>query len=165
MSGGAPTIEGTRSLVGLALFVGLSIAVLALGGGATASSVGTWYQTLNKPAFNPPDGVFAPVWTGLYALMAMAAWRVWRRGGWAANRREMAAYGLQLALNLGWSVVFFGLRQIGWGLVEMVGLFAAMVWTTVLFARRDRLAAWLFAPCLAWVGFALVLNTALWRLN
>lgn len=154
-----------RSLAGLAAFLLLGGVVLALGGVVTATSVGTWYQGIAKPAFNPPDWVFGPVWTVLFLLMSVAAWRVWRRGGLARRRREMALYGLQLALNLGWPVVFFGLRQIGWGVAEMIALFAAILWTALRFWRRDRVAGWLFIPYAAWVGFALILNASLWVMN
>ncbi len=127
--------------------------------------MGGWYQDLQKPAFNPPDWVFAPVWTTLFIAMAVAAWRVWRRGGRAGAGRELALYGLQLALNLGWSALFFGLREIGWALVEILVLFVAIAATTVLFWRRDRVAGLLFLPYLAWVAYATLLTAALWTLN
>lgn len=156
---------GARSLAGLVGFVVLGLAVGALGGMVTATSVGTWYQDLAKPPFNPPDRVFAPVWTTLFVLMAVAAWRVWRPGGFARCRVEMAVYLGQLALNLLWSVLFFGFRAPGWALVEIVVLLSAVAWTTVLFRRRDRLAGWLLAPYGGWVAFAAVLNGAVWWLN
>lgn len=155
----------SRDLIGLALFLAIGIVVLAVGGRVTATNVGTWYQTINRPSFNPPDWVFAPVWTALFIAMSVAAWRVWRVGGLAACRTEMGLYAIQLAFNLGWSVVFFGLRQIGWGFVEMVVLFVLIVATGLRFVRIDRIAGWLFAPYVAWVAFALVLNGAIWVLN
>ncbi|MGE0652082.1 MAG: TspO/MBR family protein, partial [Alphaproteobacteria bacterium] len=124
----------------------------------TATSVGTWYQDLAKPAFNPPDWVFAPVWTTLFVLMSVAAWRVWRQGGFAHRRLEMAAYFGQLALNLLWSVLFFGARAPGWAFLEILVLLSAIAVTAVLFGRRNRLAGWLFLPYGAWVAFAAVLN-------
>jgi len=131
----------------------------------TATSVGTWYQDLAKPAFNPPDWVFAPVWTTLFVLMSVAAWRIWRQGGFAYRRLEMAAYFGQLALNLLWSVLFFGFRAPGWAFLEIFVLLPAIAVTAVLFGRRNRLAGWLFLPYGAWVAFAAVLNGAIWRLN
>lgn len=158
-------IGGARAAAGLVVILALGGAVLAAGGAVTATSVGTWYQGLAKPAFNPPDAVFGPVWTALFVLMSFAAWRVWRRGSWAARRGELTLYLVQLALNLGWSCVFFGLQRIGWGLAEMVVLFAAIVATMVAFWRCDRIAGLLFVPYAAWVAFALVLNGAIWTMN
>lgn len=154
-----------RSLVGLAFFLGLCFVVSAVGGMVTATSVGTWYQALVRPPFNPPDWVFAPVWSALYLLMALAAWRVWKIASLAGARRELGIFAIQLALNLGWSVVFFGLRLPGWAFGEMIVLFAAIVATLILFWRRDRLAGVLIVPYVAWVGFALYLNGAIWWLN
>lgn len=172
MRGEVPPAAGSHRIWGrdwLALLaaVAICLAVSALSGWATSTSVETWYPTLEKPSFNPPDAVFAPVWTVLYLMMATAAWLIWRRRGAcpAGVRRALALFGLQLALNLTWSVMFFGLRQIGWGLVDIVLLWAAIAATTVAFWRVERLAGLLMLPYLAWVGFAGVLNLAIWRLN
>ena len=157
-----------RDALGLAGFVALSFAVAGAGGAITATSVGSWYPTLAKPAFNPPDWVFGPVWTLLYAMIAVAGWRVWRLRGWTRNGAldpALLAWALQLGLNLCWSFVFFGARMIGAALVEIVVLLAAIVVTVQLFRRVDRLAAWLLVPYAAWVAFATLLNAALWRLN
>ena len=155
----------TRDTVGFAVFLALCLAVSAIGGAATATSVGTWYKTLAKPAFNPPNWIFAPVWTALFFMMAVAAWRVWRRGGLREARLALALFGLQLALNLGWSLLFFGMRSIGAALVEIVVLLLAILATTAAFWQRDRVAGMLLVPYAAWVTFATVLNAALWRLN
>ena len=152
-------------LLGLGAFVALCLAVSAIGGWVTAGSVGNWYQTLQKPAFNPPDWVFAPVWNLLYLMIALAGWRVWRSAGLAGARAGVAAYAAQLALNLAWSFLFFGGRMIGIALAEIVLLLAVIGVNAVLFWRTDRLAGWLLAPYAAWVAFACVLNFALWRLN
>jgi len=154
-----------RDTVGFSVFLALCLAVAAVGGAVTASSVGTWYPTLAKPAFNPPNWIFAPVWTTLYFLMAIAAWRVWRRDGLRQARWALALFALQLALNLAWSVLFFGMRMIGAALVEVVVLLLAIVATTLVFWQRDRVAGMLFLPYAAWVAFATLLNAALWRLN
>ncbi len=140
-------------------------AVSALGGLITAASVGSWYQTLAKPPFNPPDWLFAPVWTALYLMMAIAGWRVWRRLGWRAGRKLLFVYGIQLVLNLGWSAVFFGLRMPGPALVVIGLLLAAIAVTARLFWATDRPAGILFLPYLAWVGFATLLNASIWLLN
>jgi len=167
----------TRDYAGLAVFIAINVAISALGGWATAASVGTWYQALAKPAFNPPDWIFAPVWSALYLMIAIAGWRAWRRGDGQARggeeaggaRREvrlaLMAYAVQLALNLSWSFVFFGARLIGPALAVIVALLAAILANAFLFWRIDRAAGALLLPYAAWVSFAAVLNAALWRLN
>lgn len=152
------------SALALAIFVGLCAVVAGVGGAATASSVRSWYPRLHRPSFNPPDWVFGPVWTVLYLLMAIAAWRVWRRGG-PGRPVALALWGAQLALNLAWSLIFFGLRAPGTALIDLALLLAAITATTVAFARRDRTAALLLCPYLAWCGFAFLLNFEIWRLN
>jgi tryptophan-rich sensory protein len=152
-------------LLGLGVFVVLCLAISAIGGWVTADSIGTWYRTLQKPDFNPPDWVFAPVWSLLYFMIALAGWRVWRRRGLAGARVAMGAYAAQLALNLAWSFVFFGGQMIGIALAEIVLLLVAIGVNALLFWRIDRMAGWLLAPYAAWVAFASILNFALWRLN
>lgn len=152
-------------MAALAGFVILCLAVSGAGGAVTSTSVGTWYQTLEKPAFNPPDWVFAPVWTGLYLMMAVAGWRVWRAPASRRRRVALAAFGVQLALNLAWSFLFFGFQRIGAALVEIVALLAAIGFTTRAFWRVDRAAGALFVPYLLWVAYATALNAMLWILN
>lgn len=158
-------LPGRRDTLGFIGFLALCLGVSAIGAAATATSVGSWYRTLAKPAFNPPDWVFAPVWTALFFMMAFAAWRIWRRGGLRQARVEMSLFALQLALNLAWSLLFFGMRSIGAALVEILVLLPAIIATGAAFWRRDHLAGVLFLPYAAWVAFAAVLNAAIWRLN
>jgi benzodiazapine receptor len=148
----------------LVLAVGICLLVGAIGGWVTATSVKTWYPTLAKPSFTPPDWIFGPVWTVLYVLMGIAAWRVWRAGSGRAGG-ALALFAVQLAANLGWSIAFFGLRQIGAALVVIVVLEAMILATVVRFGRIDRLAAGLLVPYALWVAFATLLNAAIWRLN
>lgn len=152
-------------LVALALFVALCLGIGALGAAVTAGSVKTWYAELVKPSFNPPDKVFGPVWTILYVMMGVAAWRVWRAADRDTTRGPLTLFALQLALNLGWSVVFFGLQKIGAAVATIVVLDVAVIVTTLAFRSVDRLAGLLMLPYLAWVAFATVLNIAIWRLN
>lgn len=154
-----------RDIAGLLAFLVICLGISVAGGAATASSVGTWYQTLQKPSFNPPNWLFAPVWTALYIMMAIAGWRVWRAHGLRGARAAMALFAVQLALNLAWSFLFFGYRMIGAALIEIILLLMAILVTTVLFWKRDRLAGMLFVPYAGWVAFATILNFALWRLN
>jgi len=125
-----------------------------------------WYPTLVKPAFTPPSWVFGPVWTALYILMGVAAFLVWQKDlGRRAVRVALAWFLVQLVLNALWSPVFFGLHRIGWALVVIVLLWAAMVVTIRCFSRVSGAAALLLVPYLLWVSFATALNAALWRLN
>jgi translocator protein len=160
-----PSRGRTGEFVALAAWVAGCLGVSAIGGAVTRSSVGGWYQTLAKPAFNPPDWVFTPVWLALFVLMGIAAWRVWRRHGFSGAAAPLGVFAIQLGLNLGWSILFFGLRAPGWALVEIVVLWTTVLATAILFYRADRTAGWLLVPYLLWVGFAVVLNAAIWRLN
>ena len=155
----------SRDLVSLAAFLALAFAVAAAGGAATASSVHGWYQALAKPAFNPPDWLFAPVWSVLYGMIALAGWRLWRRRAAPGASAALRWWGLQLGFNLSWSFVFFGARLPGAALADIVLLLGAIGVTILLAARADRMAAWLLAPYLAWVAFAALLNAAIWYLN
>ena len=159
------TQTAPRQYLILILFCLVCIGTGALGGVATSSSVSTWYPTLQKPVFNPPDWVFAPVWTALYLIMAVAAWRVWLKAEGQAKFKALQMFWFQLALNLLWSILFFGMRQIGFALAEIVLLLLAILITTLLFWRTDRLAGMLMLPYIAWVSFATILNASLWMLN
>lgn len=153
------------SYLALVVFLVLCYAVAGVGAAVTASSVTTWYAQLAKPDFNPPDSVFGPVWTTLYAMMAIAGWRIWQRRDAPGATRALTAWATQLVLNLGWSVIFFGARMIGVALIEIVLLLTAILVTAALFCRIDRCAGVLLVPYALWVCFATVLNAALWRLN
>ena len=155
------------NVVALVIALAIPFAVAAIGGFATSSSVSTWYPTLNKPAWTPPAWVFGPVWTVLYGLMGIASWLVWRKRAdrEAQVRQALGWYGLQLALNLGWSVIFFGLQLVGLALIEIVALWSALLVTTLKFGRIRRDAAGLLLPYLLWTTFAAVLNAAIWWLN
>uniref|UniRef100_B0T379 TspO and MBR like protein n=1 Tax=Caulobacter sp. (strain K31) TaxID=366602 RepID=B0T379_CAUSK len=153
-------------LISAGVSIAIALAVGAIGGLVTASSVDTWYAGLNKPAFNPPNAVFAPVWTTLYVVMALAAWRVWRAEPAGARRRSaMILYAVQLTLNLAWSLIFFGLRQPAVALAEVVVLLIAILATTAAFWRIDRTASLMMLPYAAWTVFASALTLEIWRLN
>lgn len=150
-------------LSGMLVMVGTAA---GLGGLATAQGMDGWYQTLEKPAFSPPDGVFGPVWTTLYLLMVISAFLVWRQG-WPSREAKLALslFGIQLGLNMLWSVLFFGLQSPGAAFVELVMLWAAIAAWMAASWRVSRAAGALILPYLAWVTFAGVLNAAIWRLN
>jgi len=137
-----------------------------LGGLATAPAIPTWYATLVKPTWTPPGWVFGPVWTVLYALMGIAAARVWiRHRQTSAGKRSLALFGAQLALNAEWPVLFFGLKAPGAALVSIVILWATILALIVRWWRLERTSAALLIPYLAWVSFATALNAAIVRLN
>lgn len=156
------TIRGMRS--GLVLLAWL---LLCFGTAATGAFFppGEWYASLNKPSWNPPTWVFGPVWSTLYAMMAVSAWLVWRQGGFARQSRVLGLFLLQLALNAAWSPLFFGLQRPAVAFAEIIVLWLAIAGTIVAFWRVQRIAAGLLVPYLAWVSFAAFLNWTLWRLN
>ncbi|WP_354187734.1 TspO/MBR family protein [Arthrobacter sp. UYCu712] len=150
-------------LLGLLVFLGASALVAGLGGLATASNVTGWYATADKAPWTPPNWVFGPVWTALYLAMAVAAWLVWRRRA-EGSRAALTAYGVQLALNLLWTPVFFGLHPalgtpalwIGFGII--VALAVAVSVTVLRFGPISRAAGLLMLPYLSWIVFAASLN-------
>lgn len=132
----------------------------------TARSIPAWYAGIVKPSFNPPNWIFGPVWTALFVLMGIALYLVWRQG----VRRfpvkyALAVFGLQLALNVMWTVIFFGLHSPFLAAIEIVVLWLAILWTIAAFWNASRAAAYLLLPYLLWVSFAAVLNFSIWRLN
>ena len=140
----------------------LLVLCLGLGSAAgflTAQSLPTWFPTLVKPSFNPPSWLFAPVWTTLYIMMAVAAWLVWLRKG------SLILFYVQLALNFAWSLLFFGFHSPAFALVDIVAMWIAILLTLLGFWRVDVRAGWLMVPYLAWVSFASVLNASIWWLN
>jgi translocator protein len=126
---------------------------------------GEWYAQLAKPEWTPPDWVFAPVWTVLYTVMAVAGWLVWRTRGLGGAQQAFTFFGAQLILNAAWSWIFFGRQQPGLAAIEIVMLWVAIAATIVAFWRIRPMAGALLLPYLAWVSFAAALNFAIWRLN
>ena len=151
--------------IGFAISFVACFATAAIGSLATSTSVETWYADLHKPSWNPPSWIFAPVWTTLYLMMSIAAWLVWKNSRLEDSRLALGFFALQLVLNALWSILFFGLHQPGWALVEIILLWGSIVITMVLFCRHSWLSALLLLPYLLWVTFASALNFALWSLN
>lgn len=149
---------------------GLALAgwlVLVFSATATAALVtkDDWYANLAKPSWNPPSWVFGPVWTALYAMMAVAAWLVWRRGGWKEQALPLGLFVLQWLLNAIWTPLFFGMHRPDLAFYDIMLLWLALAATLGLFSRVSRTAGLLLVPYLAWVSFAAVLNFSIWRLN
>lgn len=152
----------------LKLLIALIIPQLVAASGAyfTVTGNGSWYQALEKPSWNPPNGVFGPVWTTLYVLMGIALYLVWKSKAPDKHKRwAISFWGIQLFLNLLWSYLFFGQEQILGALLEMIILWLFILFTIFAFARINKLAAWLLVPYISWVSFAAILNYTIWDLN
>jgi len=154
------------NLLKLVVSLGVVLAAGGIAALATTRATPTWYQTLKKPSFNPPNWLFGPAWTVLYLLMAVAAWFVWKQGiGAAGVKLALAVFLVQLVLNALWSIFFFGLRSPLAGLVDIVALWLAIIATIILFFRVSVPAGVLLLPYIVWVTFAAVLNAAVFHLN
>ena len=147
----------------LAGFLILCLGVGGVSGFVTAQSVLDWYPTLNKPFFNPPTWVFGPAWTLLFIMMAVAAWRVWLEGSIA--KPALNLFFIQLILNFFWTIIFFGMKNIGLALVEIIIFWIMIAFTMRAFMKISKPAGWMMAPYLAWVSFATLLNASIWWLN
>jgi tryptophan-rich sensory protein len=152
-------------LIALVASIAVCFAAAAIGSLATFRSLRGWYVRLAKPSWNPPNGVFGPVWTLLYVLMAVSVWLVWRARDDGDITVALVWFATQLWLNVLWSLVFFGLRSPIAGLVEIAVLWGSILGTIVAFAPHSLAAALLLVPYLAWVSFATVLNAAIVAAN
>ncbi|MGX5820895.1 TspO/MBR family protein [Chitinophaga lutea] len=153
--------KGLRLIISLAI----PLAVGAIASWFTSANVRTWYPTLEKPSFNPPNAVFGPVWTVLYILMGISLYLVWRLPASQARNRALWIFGVQLLLNFWWSIFFFEFHQIGLALMDIILLWLAIIFMIRHFLRLSPVAAHLQWPYLAWVSFATVLNASIWYLN
>jgi len=155
-----------RNWAVLVIFILICFIVAAVGSQFTPSTTeGGWYESLQKPSFNPPSPVFGPVWTFLYFTMAVAAWMVWRSYGARGVTTALVVFFIQLAFNGVWSIFFFGLRNPGLAFLDLVILWALILATIILFWRKSTFAGILLLPYILWVSFAGVLNFFIWRLN
>ena len=146
--------------------LGLCFGAAAIGSAVTRPAVAGWYVTVQKPVFSPPNEVFAPVWTSLYMLMAVALYLVWyKRENGVRDNLALQLFAVQLSLNVSWSLVFFGLQSIGGGLVVIGLLWLTLLATIRRFWPISRIAAACLIPYFLWLSFAAVLNFAIWRLN
>ena len=148
----------------------VAIAIPLLVGGAsgffTITGVDSWYQTINKPSWNPPNWVFGPVWTTLYIMMGIALFLVWKEDTSEELKKiAIALFSVQLILNFFWSFIFFNLQQPGWALVEIIAMWFFILLTIFAFVQVNKTAAWLLVPYISWVSFATILNYTIWQLN
>ena len=158
------TLERNRQVIGFVAWLAICFIAAAIGSAASLQA-GSFYTDLARPDWAPPPSVFGPVWSVLYALMAIAAWMVWRVAGFAAARTALVLFLVQLAFNALWSWLFFGWRLGGLAFVDILVLWALILATLVMFWRIRPLAGALLIPYLLWVSFASALNYSVWQLN
>ena len=150
----------------LPIAVAAGSAILVASVGATMTDIGPWYQGLAKPSWQPPDWLFGPAWTLIFALAALSAATAWRDAPDQASREWMVGlFAINGVLNILWSALFFRLRRPDWALVEVAFLWLSVLALILVLRRYSRVAVWLLSPYLAWVTFAAVLNLAVVRLN
>ena len=157
-----PFPKTIRTFFPFAIAVGIASAVA---GSLTEMSVHHWYVRLSKPAWTAPSQIFGPIWTVLYAAMALAAWLIYKKEGWATAQRPLTLWGIQLILNALWPGFFFALRNPLLGSIEIVILMGFVIITTVSFWRQDRTAGLLMLPYCLWGTYATALTFAIWRMN
>ena len=158
--------HGAAQWIGLACAVAVCFAAAGISSLYTTPAIPVWYASLQKPAWNPPNWLFGPVWTLLYLSMAVAVWLVWRKQGFGSGAGlPLAIFAVQLILNALWLIIFFGWKRPGLALVEIFFLWAAIFATMLSFWRISQIAAWLMWPYLMWVTFAGFLNLAIWKLT
>lgn len=153
-----------RALVGLAVFA-LAVFAVALIGTLSSTTTTQEYMQLEQPTWAPPSWVFGPVWTALYAIMAVAGWNVWRLRGWRGAGGALTLYAVQLALNAAWTPLFFAAGLRGIAMINIAALLVVLTATTIAFFRISRLSGVLLVPYWLWVAFASALNFAVWQLN
>ena len=144
----------------------IPLAIGALSSYFTIPGVNSWYQTINKPSWNPPNWIFPPVWTLLFVMMGISLFLVWKNNA-AVRVKKMAImiFSIQLLLNILWSYVFFKQHTMGWALAEIIILWIAILLTIFAFGKISSLAAWLLVPYISWVSFAAILNYTFWKIN
>ena len=154
-----------KNLLKLIFSIGLCLLAGGVGSIFTASAIPTWYVTLNKPSFSPPNWIFAPVWTSLYILMGISLYLALSGKGKGEREKAVRIFGIQLVLNTVWSIIFFGWHNPLFALVDIVALWIAIVLTIKSFYKINKLAGQLLIPYLAWVSFASILNLMIVLLN
>ena len=153
------------SILSLIIIIVICYVAAGLGAYFTAQSVNSWYVTLQKPEWNPPNWVFGPVWTLLYLFIAISGWLVWKKVTFYDNPLLYGFFILQLILNIVWSGIFFGMEQPGWAIVDIILLIFFILLYILSSWPVSKLASILFIPYFLWVGFAMILNIMIWRLN
>jgi len=150
----------------LVIAIAIPLAVGATSSFFTVTGVESWYQTINKPSWNPPNWIFGPVWTTLYIMMGVALFLVWKsESPQVIKKTAFILFAFQLVLNFFWSLIFFKLEKPGWAFIEIIALWLLILATIFAFARVNKTAAWLLVPYISWVSFAAILNYTIWKIN
>jgi len=155
-----------KDFIALVISIAVCLSAGIVGSLFTKTGPGSWYETINKPAFNPPGWVFGPVWTLLFILMGISLFLVWKAGSEKRDvKLALSFFGLQLMLNILWSALFFGIESPGLAFIEILILWSAILGNITIFYRISRTASALLVPYLFWVTFASILNVTIWFLN
>lgn len=141
------------------------LAIGAISGLATSSSINNWYLTLNKPSFNPPNYLFGPVWTFLYLLMGVSLFLIIEAPGSIDKQKALIIFTIQIFLNFCWSFLFFKFHWPGIALVEIILIWSSILSMIITFRKLNKIAAYIQIPYLLWVSFATILNASIWYLN
>ena len=152
-------------IVRFIISIGLPFLAGGLGSAFTTPAIPNWYANLNKPVFTPPGWVFGPAWTTLYVLMGISFYLIWTKTNFVGYQKALSFFAIQLVLNALWSILFFGLKQPLFALVEIIVLWVAILLTLIPFYKIDKTAGLLLIPYLAWVTFAAILNLSIVILN
>lgn len=154
------------NIVKAIIAISIPLIVGAISGFFTVTGVESWYQTIQKPSWNPPNWIFGPVWTALYIMMGIALFLVWKEDTSEELKKiALVLFAVQLILNFFWSFIFFNQQQPGWALVEIIAMWLFILLTIFAFAQVNKTAAWLLVPYISWVSFATILNYTIWQLN
>ncbi len=150
----------------LLISIAIPLLVGSIAGFFTVSGVNGWYAMANKPSFNPPNWLFAPVWTALYIMMGIALYLIWKtEADRGVKQTAIILFAVQLTLNFLWSFIFFYAKQPGWAFADIIALWLMIFFTIIWFGKISTTASWLLVPCIFWVSFASLLNYYIWRLN
>lgn len=158
-------ISPARTSLGLIVSMVICFAASAVGALFTTPQIDGWYATLDRPGFAPPNWVFGPVWTILYAMMAVAVWMIWKTERSRSRVVPLTLFAIQLILNVFWSVLFFGMQNPFLAFLEIILLWILILSTILSFTQYSKPAAFLMVPYWLWVTFAMVLNYGFWTLN
>lgn len=152
----------TKLIISIAVTVGFGL----LGGIFTASEIQGWFLHLNKPVWNPPNWLFAPVWTTLYLLMGISFYLIWKTKTSPDTKQwAIIIFVVQFGSNFIWSYIFFKEHLMGWAFVDIIILWIAILCTIIAFSKINKTAAWLLVPYISWVSFAAILNYTIWQMN
>jgi len=154
-----------KTIFSLLIFIVIAQSAGIIGSFFTAPNIETWYASLEKPSFTPPDWLFAPAWITLYTLMGIASFLVWQKRQFPRARSALFFYLGQLLFNALWSIVFFGMQSPFLGFLIIIILWLLIIVTALKFWKAEKIAGLLFIPYILWVSFAAVLNFAIWQLN